>query len=174
MPRIARVHPVIARRARRATQWIASTVETGATTLGANTAVLDQTFAFGEKATVIRVRGELYVKSDQLAGTENALGAVGMAVVTNQAAAIGITAVPTPITDQASDNWFLWQPIIGPLEFGDATGFSFNPYTRYIFESKAMRKVDDGDTVAVVLENSSTVHGLRFILMFRMLVKLHA
>jgi len=161
-------------RQRRATQWLQSAIDTGSTSLAAGAAVLDQSFAFGEKATIVRTRGRLWVKSDQIASTEEPFGAIGLAVVTDQAFAIGVTAVPTPITDASSDNWFLWEPWQASMVAATQVGFSGDSWTGYELDSKAMRKVDDGDTVVVVLENTSGAHGCEFIVTFRMLVKLHA
>ena len=158
---------------RRSTQWIASTAETAVSTLAAASVVLDQSFAFAEPATVIRIRGQLWIRSDTLSASEEPFGAIGMAVVTDQALAIGVTAVPTPITDQSSDNWFLWQPFAQSIAFLDATGMNFNRFAQFELESKAMRKVDDGKAVVVVLENASAAHGMVYLMEFRMLVKLH-
>jgi hypothetical protein len=47
------------------------------------------------------------ISSDQFAQSESQIGAIGLAVVTDQAVGIGVTAVPTPITDLSSDSWFL-------------------------------------------------------------------
>ena len=158
---------------KRATQWLSSADVTGFSGLAASAAVFDQTFPFGEDATIIRTRGTLWVSSDQVAASEEPFGALGMSVVTDQAAAIGVTALPTPITDESSDNWFLWMPWMASITLATAVSIQSNPYVAYPFDSKAMRKVDDGDNVAVVLENSSGADGVRFILKFRMLVKLH-
>ena len=56
--------------------------------------------------TIVRSRFEVGIISDQTAATEDQLGAIGMAVVSDQAVAVGVTAVPTPITDMGSDLWF--------------------------------------------------------------------
>ena len=170
--RVVRGRAVVRSSPRRAMQWIASTQESVPTSLGAASVVLDQSFAFGEDATITRIRGKLWVASDQVAASEQPFGAIGMAVVTNQALAIGVTAVPTPITDQASDEWFLWEPWFADIAFADATGF-IQKFRQIEFDSKAMRKVNDGLSVIVALENSSSAHGANYLLEFRMLVKLH-
>ena len=95
-----------------------------------------------------------------------------MCVVTDQAAAIGVTAMPTPTTDNISDSWFLWLPWMASWRLADATGVQANPYMRYDFDSKAMRKVQESDTIAVMLENASAGDGCNFLLQFRMLLKL--
>ena len=59
--------------------------------------------------TIVRTRGTLAVYSDQVIASETARSAMGLAVVSDQAAAVGITAVPTPITDQDSDLFFVYE-----------------------------------------------------------------
>ena len=157
---------------RRATQWIASTAETAVSSLAGSSVVLDQSFGFGEPATIVRVRGSLWVASDQVAATERPFGAIGFATVTDQALAIGVTAVPSPITDQSSEEWLLWQPFFVDYTFLDATGV-LQTYREYPLESKAMRKMGDSTSVIVVLENAATV-GMNYLMEFRMLVKLHS
>ena len=56
--------------------------------------------------TVVRTRFKYMVISDQAAAIEIQAGAIGMAVVSDQSVAVGVTAVPTPITDMGSDLWF--------------------------------------------------------------------
>ncbi len=46
--------------------------------------------------TVVRVRGVMHLMSDQEAASEQQALAYGVCVVSDQAAAIGITAIPTP------------------------------------------------------------------------------
>ena len=157
---------------RRATDWIASSVETAFTALAGSTAFFDQLFSISEPATVVRTRGSIWVKSDQHVADEYPFGALGMAVVTDQAAAIGVTALPTPITDQGSDSFFLWQPWAGGVEAATSVGFDGAMLREYKFDSKAMRKIEDSDNIVVTMENSSTV-GVDYLLLFRMLIKLH-
>jgi len=52
--------------------------------------------------TIIRTRMELLVVSDQEVASEVQVGGIGVSVVSNQASAIGVSAVPTPITDIGS------------------------------------------------------------------------
>ncbi len=164
---------MVVRGTRRATQWLAGAPVGNEVALAAATSVLDQVFAFGEDATIVRTRGRLWVASDQQVATEDASGAIGFSVVTDQAAAIGVTAVPKPVADQSSDNWFLWEPWATKFFFGSAVGFDAKGFSVIELDSKAQRKVDDGDNVAVVLQNNSSTAGIVFHLQFRMLVKLH-
>ncbi len=54
-----------------------------------------------------------------------------------------------------------------------AVGFQNIAFARFDFDSKAMRKVSESDSIVVTLENANSAHAVDFILQFRMLVKLH-
>ncbi len=171
-PRGRIVSPLSVRRApRRKTFWIGSADSTAGQTLAAATAVLDQSTTWSDDlgpATVVRTRGELYVRSD-VSTTEDAFGAMGMAVVKTTAAAIGITAIPTPITDEGDEGFFVWVPWTSSQIVGTTQG----PVRANIFkfDSKAQRKIVGGDTLVVTLENASAAHGMVFINKFRILIK---
>ena len=64
--------------------------------------------------TIVRTRGVLRFSSDQEAATESWGGSFGMAVVSDQASAVGVTAVPTPTTENSSDLWFVYEFAPGP------------------------------------------------------------
>ena len=161
------------RSARRATDWIASSAETTTTALAASTAVLDQQFTFLEPATIVRVRGDLWIASDQGAATENPFGSMGICVVREQAATVGITAVPLPYTDAPDEAWFLLQNFAERTRFFTGAGMEHGLFQHYELDSKAMRKVAQGDNIAVVVENADATAGLLFLMTFRILVKLH-
>ncbi len=121
--------------------------------------------------TIVRtyLQGSLF--SDQAAAIETQACALGVAVVSEQASAIGVTAVPTPETDAESDLWLLHQRI-----FADESNLTdrIRPSTKFSFDSKAMRKVQDGEQMIVVAENIAAVSfGLILRLAGRMLLKLH-
>ena len=157
---------------RRSTQWIGSADKTSPTAIPANGVRMDQTFPFLEPATIVRTRGTLWVATDQEGVDETTFGAMGFAVVTNAAAAIGITALPLPSTNNDDDAWFVWQPWLTSFRFVSATGTQDRIFSQFDFDSKAMRKVHDGSTAVVVFENDAA-DGLLFVIEFRMLVKLH-
>ncbi len=102
--------------------------------------------------TVVRSRGFLHVKSDQTGALEDWNVALGYSIVSDQASAIGITAVPTPLTDMSSDLWFAYQ-----LMFGDESNLTdrTRPQRNVTLDSKAARKVDIGQDLVVVVESSS-------------------
>jgi len=120
--------------------------------------------------TVVRTRGALLVGSDQTAAGEVQRAAFGAAVVSDQASAIGITAIPTPITDDASDLWFVYQPLLGLFRLATAIGIVQNNFQQDI-DSKAMRKVEDGMDIVTVIEN--TGNGADVVSYHRFLIKLH-
>ncbi len=121
--------------------------------------------------TVVRSRFELMLRSDQAAAIEAQAAAFGMAVVSDQAVAVGVTAVPTPSTDMASDLWFVHQNI-----FADESALTdrTRSSTKVSIDSKAMRKVDIGQDVAFVSENDTGL-GQGFTITFggRMLIKVN-
>ncbi len=122
--------------------------------------------------TVVRVRGELYIRSDQEANSEDQLAAYGMAVVSEQAASVGVTAVPTPSTDESSDLFFMHQWCFNSIRVVSAASV-FQTGTRYSIDSRAMRKVDTTQDIAFVAEKGPVGAGVVLTSGFRMLVKLH-
>jgi len=158
---------------RRKTEWFGRTIVTAPISLAANSVILDSTFSTAEAAkrplTVVRVRGLLYVTSDQQVARETGNGAIGMAVVSDQALAIGVTALPLPLTDASSDKFLLWMPFSWGQHASAGTPIGFE----FPFDSKAMRKVQDGEALVMVVQNASSSFGIDYQIMFRILVKLH-
>ena len=166
----------ISRGSRRETRWL--NLDPVTATLGTGgTAAITHSLTTEELAlrpfTVVRTRGVLHVQSDQTAASEVYNAALGIAVVSAQAEAIGVTAVPTPNADRESDLWFLFEEITGQFLFADATGFieGAGGLIRH-FDSKAMRKVEDGQDIVVVIENFFSA-GTQVTVSGRMLIKLH-
>jgi len=103
--------------------------------------------------TVIRTRGliELTI-SAATAGLDGYAGAFGIAICSNDAFAVGVTAVPTPISDVAWDGWMWHQffSVHAPAAF-QATGTG--PYATTIeIDCKAMRKINVGETLYMAVE----------------------
>ena len=157
---------------KRGMTWGRSPADTVVTALGAATAVLDSTATpFPQGETITRVRGHIAIKSDQLAAGENVPGAVGMLLASDQAVAIGVGSIPTPYTDQDSDLWFMHQYFDYALQFGDATGFSAQGFAIFPFDSKAMRKAEEGQTLCVVVENGAAAFAMQYFLHYAVLFK---
>jgi len=156
---------------RRETSWLSIDF---AAANAASTAVITHIMTAAELAkrpfTVIRTHLEVSVAPDQVAANEDQLSGIGMCLVSDQAAAIGVSAVPTPVTDLASDLWFLIQPMLTEFVFSDATGLRMLG-TRFSIDSKAMRKVNEDEQIIVVVENSGLGGGNTFLIAGRLLVK---
>ncbi len=107
---------------------------------------------------VRRTRGRLLVLSDQDTVVESQIGTLGMAVVTDASVAIGATALPGPVTELDDDIWFLWEPFLDASDTMEAaaTGIIHSQD----FDSKAMRRVEEGRSVIVMVENASAVFTL--------------
>ncbi len=163
------------RRSRRESFWFAISANQS-TMAAASTAVLASSLNAAALSlrpfTVIRTRLVFYARSDQQAASEQYSVALGFAVVSDQAIAIGVTAVPTPDTDRDSDLFFVYEDLVGRFTFSDATGFIEQGVTKYI-DSKAMRKVEGGQDVAIVLESTTLSAGVIGHIAGRMLIKLH-
>ena len=83
---------------------------------------------------------------------------------------IGVTGVPTPITDLGSDLWMLHQIFMGhESSLTDRT----EDATHYSIQSKAMRKVNNDQDFLVVAELSSAGNGFVLSTGGRVLIKLH-
>ena len=133
---------------RRSTNWISlfddpdnalSVADNGAALLLTRTIVSSVV----APSTIVRIRGQV-----GLSGTlpVNSLLGIGIAVVSDQAAALGITAVSHPITDSEWDGW-LWTD---SRYIGSG---NFNTLNEWPIDSKAMRKWDDDQSLVVVAEN---------------------
>ncbi len=161
---------------RRQTLWvkIAETV----TTLGsANTAVLFTGYSADILAlrpfTIVRTHLFFAAGSDQQGADESWQTAIGMAIVTDEAAGVGVTAVPTAFLDASSDAFFLWAGLAGRFEFQSGVGVENLTLTMKDVDSKAMRKVEDGFDIATTIEASSLSNGVTVTKFGRQLIKLH-
>ncbi len=157
---------------RRQTEWL-SLDFTGVNTVAAATkllvASLDSTELDKLPFTITRTIGLLSMRSDQTGAREMLHGALGATVVSERALTVGITALPDPVTENNADFWFLYTPWAISVE---ATPSGQGPML-YAFDSKAQRKVEEGDQVVFVMANQSASFGGQFTLQLRILIKLH-
>ncbi len=143
---------VVGRRPRQATDWGRIVMAT-ASSVGVGTKILLGSLVLanpGIGEVVRRTRGVLFVTSDQTTVSEDLFGALGAVVVTDAAAAVGVSAMPGPVTDRNDDGWFMWVPFM--TRGADTIAASNIPW---FFDSKAMRKIPDGFQVAFIVENAS-------------------
>ena len=121
----------------------------------------------GVDLTILRTVGGIAVRSDQGASNEIQIGAWGMILITDLAAAAGIASIPSPATD-AGDDWFVHQSFAqsGMLADEGVVG------RWYPIDSKAKRMLDGtGIVVAVVAENLHATQGLAIADMSRVLTQ---
>ena len=112
---------------RKATDWSASAIQTGSVAIAAATKALLQTFvpvAGGE--TIIRTRGTFSVASDQAGASELQIGALGICIVSDIAAAAGAASIPGPATNAAWGGWFVHQYFSRWFEFISGVGVEAN------------------------------------------------
>ncbi len=159
---------------RRETMWLPGALAS-TTIAGVSTAVLVGSLNAAALAlrpfTIVRVRGRLHMRSDQLIASENWGASYGLAVVSEQASAIGVTAIPTPDTDRGSDLFFVYEEYHGRLE-RTANGLLEGGFG-WGFDSKAMRKVYDDQDLVTVVETSAIDSSCVLLDAFRFLIKLH-
>ncbi len=169
---MARNRPRFPRGPRRGTDWAASAVQAAFITVPAASAVILETFTpFEEGETIVRVRGFLSWVSDQVSADEEQFGAFGMGIVSEQAATVGVTAVPHPATDAAWGGWLYHTFFSSKFEFGTAVGVNPNVAHGMVIDSKAMRKMGGNERLVSVVENTHPTHGFRFANSERLLSK---
>ncbi len=122
----------------------------------------------GISETVRRTRGLIDIQSDQSPALEDQSGAFGAVVVSDVALAQGVASIPSPITDLDDDGWLLWVPF---FQKSAANVVSY-PHGRYEFDSKAMRRVEEGYSVAFVAENANISHAVEFATVISVLTSL--
>ncbi len=160
---------------RRETLWL-DVQEVSSALPSANSATFLNSLGGGALAlrpfTIVRSRFSWMLRSDQRAASEVFQSAFGICVVSDQASAIGVTAIPTPFTDLGSDLWLLHEIMAQQISVTTDVGVLLAGVGSSI-DSKAMRKVEDGQDIAVVVENSSVSAGTVSLTAGRILVKLH-
>ncbi len=158
---------------RRQNLWLGFNI--GSTTLVGSSAQLISSLNAAALAlrpfTVVRTRLLVTFESDQAAVSERPIGSFGVQVVTDNATAIGITAVPQPDTDTDND-FFVYQSLIHSTIFLSSIGLQTPAQTQFVIDSKAMRKVGPGDDIAMTTE-LSTASGAVLVVQGRALLKLH-
>ena len=161
-------------RSRRETSWIGIAAST--TTLDTGVAALVSSLNAAALAlrpfTIVRTYLSIFYGTDNIAN-ESRLGGVGMAVVSDQASAVGVTAVPTPMTELGSDLWYLHQVCLGRTVFSTAAAFDAVGGVQYHIDSKAMRKVNNDQDLILVAESDATQSGAIFNMAGRFLIKEH-
>ncbi len=158
-----RVQGRFSTRPRRATDWARAVTLNGVPgVIPVGTKVLLTSFVQlvpGISETILRTRGEFLITSDQVTTVEQQTGAFGMCVVNDIALAAGAASIPGPIFDRSDDLWFVWEPFNWATRISAGATVDGTGGRLVTFDSKAMRKVEDGYGIAVMVENESTTAG---------------
>ncbi len=142
---------------------------TASVAVAPGTKVLLATFALGNPGiseTVRRTRGIFSIASDQAVAIEQQTGAFAMMKVNDIALAAGAASIPGPFTDNSDDAWFVWQGFCQKTVANATAGIVS---VQYEFDSKAMRTVEEGFGLAVMIENAHAGHALSVMLTMSML-----
>ena len=114
--------------------------------------------------TLVRTRGSLLISLATVTTARDGLvGAVGIGIASAAAVAAGITSVPTPFTEQSSENWIWWQAFAVTLpQVGTdaATGLGAGTQAatvRVEIDSKAMRKFEIDQSLYAAIEVGTEV-----------------
>ena len=111
-------------------------------------------------ATIVRSRIDLTLGLTTVtaAGDGFARLAFGMCVVTQNAAGVGVTALPDPLVDVNWDGWFVhWQGALWSTAAGGVSADDGIAAQRLSLDSKAMRKIHATDVVVAMFTNSTEV-----------------
>ena len=160
----------------RTKMWIGSGV--GSTTVTGAVDALISSLLAGALAlrpfTILRTRMHLQYTTDQKAADEFPIGSYGELVVTETAAAVGISAIPSPsgISGDPEADWYVWQALSTAIIFGSGVAFDANAGSHFDIDSKAMRKVGPDDDVVAVYSNEGAA-GIRLVTNGRQLIQLH-
>ena len=136
----------------RLTKWIGP-ADQGAVNVASTGATIISSVSFEDPATLVRTRGVVGVKLQAYGADSEVFGALGLGIVSAEALAIGVTAVPHPFRDPDWGGWFVWRTFFFRYEFHDATATMFPASIQFEIDSKAMRKVEPNEALVVVAES---------------------
>jgi len=140
--------------------------------VAANTKVLLATVVLdndGIDETLLRTIGVVSIQTDNVAADENQIGAIGMCLVTDTVAGIGVASMPDPVTDVADDIWIVHLHFAQGFNVQDATGANSNFMNSVRFDQHAKRIMHSGQSMAVIGANASAAFGFDMLFQFRQL-----
>ena len=159
---------------RRQTAWSLGPEGTLAHTASAAQLVPTSVTATVEGLTIVRIRGTFLIFLTSVGSNVDGLtGAVGIGIVTDEAIAAGVAAVPTPFSDDDDELW-MWHHYFHCIGASTSSPSQQPAATvRMEIDSKAMRKLPQGNSLfaAVEVVETGVIAGNSF-LNTRILVKL--
>jgi len=158
---------------RRRTGWEEGPGTQNILNIATNTvAILGNTQAATEDGnTVVRIRGYVELVLNQVSTTLDGFrGAIGIGIASVPAIAIGVTAVPTPVTEIEWEGW-LWHQFFSL--HGVVPSVTVERRLAFQIDSKAMRKIDTEEAIYAVIEATETgAANMSVVLGTRLLLKL--
>ncbi len=115
--------------------------------------------AFGASATILRIRGSCLCQFDGVADNAQQFITFGLGIISSDAFAAGAGSVPDPAGEPEYD-WMYWRTVELLRTFVDAAGAEISMVGcqfRFDIDSKAMRKVKPGQSLAWQFETTSAV-----------------
>ena len=133
-------------------------------TLTASSKVLlaQATLSTSFNETIRRIILDIEHRSDQVSASEAYQFAIGMCVVSDAAIAAGAASIPGPITDADDDLWMYWRSFQGSVTVGAIAGDVVTLAQLEHTESKAMRRIQEGQQLAIMAEAQSTGVAISF------------
>ncbi len=143
---------------RRQTTWIGPADQNTVNVSSGGSAIIasfDPAANFLEAPTIVRSRGQALVKLQAYSADLDFGGALGICVVTDEAFAAGAASIPRPFDDSDWGGWLVWRLFANRFELLDATGSLFPAGLALEIDSKAMRKVGQGETIVMMCESQT-------------------
>ena len=159
---------------KRLTEWVGMLITQPINLVGGTTNLIGELtqadLSVVTPCTLIRVRGSVLLTHNSRTAGHSPNGAISMSIVKENARLIGITAIPSPVSDLGDDTFFLWEP--WALSFGAVEDPA--QIQRIPIDGKAMRKIEDGDGLVVVAQNAAPAgENAEILYALRLLFLLH-
>ena len=160
---------------RRLTEWIAATVNFTDLT----STEISNPISFSQAAlaalvpfTIIRTVGVMTIAADVNFITNQIYsGAAGLQVVGDDARASGVASMASPFADAGDDSWFYHQ--FFHVTIDDRADSDLVVSQSMVIDSKAQRKVVDGQAIVFFVEGGGEADGFDVAIGLRILCKLH-
>ena len=168
---MARARRFVQKGSKRLTEWSQLAAQ-GFVTVADTVAVLVSSVSFESPGTIVRARGNISLFSTDAASDESMTGAFGVGLVSAEALAVGITAIPEPFTDADWGGWMVWQSFAVRYEAPASGDFgALRASWSWQIDLKAMRKVEPNSAMVFVVESEGGAFA--FAEQVRLLLMLH-
>jgi len=123
--------------------------------------------------TITRTVGMVAIATDaDFITNQDMFGALGAKVVDERARVAGGGSLARPLTEIVDDGWYLHQALLGFTESVVTANADFMSSLTFPFDSRAQRKVSDGEAIVFSIQNGGT-DAFQAAIIMRFLAKLH-